>query len=505
MRLLSIPIAAAALVSTAGSSSSTSPRDPAPAQSGVLHVEGIYDAGGAPGGFVLTADLRTGRYRQDLVTGPVQERSGYDRAPWQWHDGALVSVDMAGAVADARAQAFLLRHGWRDPAVHRSMRPLGVAQVAGTLAEGSAVRLPGASPVDLWFARIDHRLVQAVVHGDAGDVVTRFSDWRMVADVPVAFRREERDATGQTAVFITRSASLVGPDTSGLARPAPIKRGYLADGPASVPFIFDHGERGHIVVPAQLDGRAAHLVFDTGAANYLTPDVAKSYGLTVAGGVAIGGVGSSSITGGYARVGEIAIGAATLRQSAAMVAPLPEAATHPRPGLVLQGLTGFEFLAEFRTIIDYGRRTITFASADASFPTGKGSLPLRSDGHAIYIEAVVEGRRGWFRLDTGDSGTITLFKRFAKTNGFDAGAAIRTSPAEVGGALATRARTLRSLSVAGVTLHGVAAEISEQDVGAFGSGSVAGNIGAGLLSRFRVVIDFPAKRVILTPLRPSPA
>ena len=60
---------------------------------------------------MLTTDFRSGRYRQDIVTGPVQERSGYDVAPWQWHDGALVPVDLTGAVADARAQAFLLRYG----------------------------------------------------------------------------------------------------------------------------------------------------------------------------------------------------------------------------------------------------------------------------------------------------------------------------------------------------------------------------------------------------------
>ena len=370
------------------------------------------------------------------------------------------------------------------------MRPLGVAQVAGTPARGEAVHLPGTSPIDLWLARNDNRLLQGVIHGDAGDMVMRFSDWRMIANHSIAFRREERDATGQTSIFVARSASFLNAKVFGIARPAPIKRGHLARAAESVPFVLDHGESGHIVVPARLNGRTAHLVFDTGAANYFPPDVAKSYGLAISGGVSIGGVGSSSITGGYARVGDIAIGAATLRQSAAMVAPLPEAATHPRPGLILQGLTGFEFLAEFRTTIDYGRRIITFASSDASLPNRRGSLPMRSDGHAIYVEAVVEGRRGWFRLDTGDSGTITLFKEFARANGLGGAAATRTSAAEVGGALTTRARTLGSLSIAGVTFHDVAAEISEQDVGAFGSRSVAGNIGAGLLSNFRIVIDF---------------
>ena len=78
----------------------------------------------------------------------------------------------------------------------------------------------------------------------------------------------------------------------------------------------------------------------------------------------------------------------------------------------MDGLTGFEFFAEFRTTIDYQARTITFSRFDAPW-TGI-RIPFYSDGHTLYIEGAVEGHSGVFGFDTGSGATITIFPEFAR-------------------------------------------------------------------------------------------
>ena len=471
-------------------------------QGDLVRLEGVYEAGGAPGTFVQIIDPQTGYSRTDIVTGPLEEQSGFDGAPWLRHDGILLPIDMAGVVADARARAFIMRKGWREPPMRKYMRKLSQSTPDGRSIDEVTVGVPGASPMTLWFDPADHNLTKAVIEGDGGPIEIRFANWREVGNTTIALRREERDATGQQTVFDARINVSQCRNPLVLSRPASRPHQTLAMPSLPVPFVFDHEDRGHIVVSALLNGRAARLVFDTGAANYFTPAVARSYGLMVGGGVNIGGVGTSSIVGGYTKVEKITIGAASLRDSVAMVAPLPEAATKPRPGLIIQGLTGFEFLSEFRTTIDYGHRTIEFTSFDEALPAG-AALPFRTDGNSIFVEATVEGHRGWFRVDTGDGGSITLFKRFADTAGFGGDGERRVATGEVGGDLAYRDTAIRKVVLAGFSMTDVHAQVVDQDAGAFGSRTVAGNIGAGLLSRFRIVIDFRARRLVLTPSKPQ--
>ena len=252
------------------------------------------------------------------------------------------------------------------------------------------------------------------------------------------------------------------------------------------------------MVPAQVNGQDAKLIFDTGAANYITPSVARARGLEVSGGITIGGVGTSSETGGFAQIGRLSIGGATLRDTATIVGPLPYAATHPRPGLILDGLTGWEFLTEFQTTIDYPRKTITFGDG-GQLPSETATIvPFRTDGYTIFIELIVSGQPGWFRLDTGDPGTITVFETFAK----EAQIVERneaTVTEEMGGALRYGHATFDDIRLGDLTLPSVEGQVAHQAAGAFGLRSVAGNIGAGLLAPFRVTIDFRSKTVTITP------
>lgn len=467
-----------------------------------LRLRGRFEAGGAPGRFDRIVDLRRGFSRTDLVTGAFRYESGFDGEAWNRQNGILTVANLPMMVADVRADAFLLRRGWAVPASRGQLRVTGSGELDGRVVDIVAAAPEGASAVELWFDRATHHVVRSIVHGDFGPVVTTYSDWRKVGPLTLPFREVQTEATGQVTVLQAERVELLRRMTRrDLQRPPREPRGHLLGAvPPTVPFEFTGFDRGHIVVEARVNGLPARLIFDTGAANYFVPESARRLGLTTAGGVNIGGVGETSQSGGYARVDRMGIGPAVLERQVVMVAPLPYVAVRPRAGIVLDGLAGFEFVSEFRTTLDYGRRTLSFASFDEPPPQEGVTLPFFTDSHSIYVEAEVEGRSGLFRLDTGDSGTLTLFRTFSETHRLFPDAVERVASGGVGGELATRLATARSVVLGGRTFSNVPVEISQSRAGAFASRGLAGNIGSGLLARYRLILDYRSKRVTFIPL-----
>ncbi|HTZ70890.1 MAG TPA: PDZ domain-containing protein, partial [Acetobacteraceae bacterium] len=69
----------------------------------------------------------------------------------------------------------------------------------------------------------------------------------------------------------------------------------------------------------------------------------------------------------------------------------------------------------------------------------------------------------------------------------------------VGGALATREFTGDNFTFAGLALANVPVTVSEAKSGAFVSRSLAGNLGAAVLGRFRITFDERARSLTLVP------
>jgi hypothetical protein len=190
------------------------------------------------------------------------------------------------------------------------------------------------------------------------------------------------------------------------------------------------------------------------------------------------------------------IGGAELRDEAAIVGPLPWASGSAHPNAPV-GLTGFEFFAEFRATIDYERRLLRFEALDSPPPPGT-RLRFSTDEHDIYVTAKVNGRPGLFRIDTGDGGTITLFRTFAAYAGLSSPAQPRHSIAGgVGGDLAVTSVRLTRFQLADETLEGIKADVSQTTAGSFASRTIAGNLGAKLLHCFTLSVDFQTRMLTL--------
>ncbi len=466
----------------------------------ILDLKGRFEAGASPGTFTEIIDHRSGTFKRAIETGPLEDLAGYDGAPWVAQNGIVTQIDLPALIADAQTRAYAMRDGWWDrPATAQIAMP-PAAQTAS--AEMVAITPRAGSPINVWFDRTTHLITRTITHEDGGEVTTLYADWRRVKDIKLPFRREEIDPGGDHTVYQVESAQMrpaASPDGE-LARPASEPHGTLASATAATKFRFTAMDHGHIVTPATVDGRPVQLIFDTGAANYFTPQAAKRLGLITGGGVNLSGVSGGGVSGGFANAAEIKIGGAGLRNEAVIVGPLPFVATHPRAGMDIDGLTGFEFLAAFRTTIDYDARTLSFTPLGAPAPRGGVTVPFFSDEHNIYVKARIDTATGLFRLDTGDGGGVTVFKNFADRNGlFAAGGRSSIAAGGLGGTLRTWEYTGAHFTLAGTTFENMPVTVADARSGSFASNSLAGNLGAAVLGRFKLTFDYQARSIALQP------
>jgi hypothetical protein len=466
-----------------------------------IRARGTQLAGGAPGSFVETIDHRTGFSRADLRTGPLHDVSGFDGTVWEARNGIVTQADLPGIVADGVTDAYIARDGWWNAADPAEMTLLAPQTIGGRPADVIAVVPRGGSPVDVWIDQATRLIVRTVQHTDGGNVTTDYADYRGVGHIRVPFRSTSVDPTNaRTETTLAGVDVLSTMAAADVGRPAPELRASFAGAPpAVVPFAFDAIDTGHIVVNATLAQRPATLIFDSGGANYVLPDAVKRLGLNVGGGAAISGVGNESVAGGFANVGEIDLGASKLADQIAIAAPLPYVVEHPRAGMTVDGLLGFETLSAFRVTIDYAARTIALEPFDAPPPQGTVVRFLSEGAHA-YVPVTIDGATGLFGIDTGDAGGLTVFRRFAREHGIFTGPGLQyVSAGGVGGTLAYSAYRGRSMTIAGTALDAPVVVVTDATAGSFASRAIDGNIGVRVLERFRLTFDYRARTVTFVP------
>ena len=143
--------------------------------------------------------------------------------------------------------------------------------------------------------------------------------------------------------------------------------------------------------------------------------------------------------------------------------------------------------------------TVSFAAGEMKNP--QRDLPrgfLIGSAIVILIYMVANIGSGWFRLD--DGGALSVFRKSADNyHLFQTGGLLRVSSGGVGGTLPTHDFLNQPLTLAGTTFTNVPVSVSDTRVGAFASRSIAGNLGAGILSRFRITFDYRAHTLTFLP------
>jgi hypothetical protein len=262
-----------------------------------------------------------------------------------------------------------------------------------------------------------------------------------------------------------------------------------------------HRER-YIFLRGRVNGRETDILLDSGAGmTVLDKAFAASVGIEAAGAVAARGTGgvaeAGMVEGLVVEIGDLRIG-----PMAAAVLDLSE--IERRGGRAMPVILGKELFHAVVVDLDYPGSRIRFHDAERFRYDGSGrrvELLPGEDGHKSLRISMEGGEPVVVGLDTGQGGALTVFGHYAEARGFLTGR--RTSEAKgggVGGFRISKTGTLRSVNLAGFEMKEVPVTFHTENVGgAFDTKRQAGNLGAGLLNRFRILFDYGHDALWLEP------
>ncbi len=264
---------------------------------------------------------------------------------------------------------------------------------------------------------------------------------------------------------------------------------------APLPFQFASAEIPLILVPARINGQGPHhFLIDTGNGEnepILFRPLAAALGLTTYAEVEGPGV-FGPIWTGRARLDQLEVGQTRLADLEALVIDelqLPPVDLRPA------GILGHGFFRDRRLVIDYPSLTLEFAASVEGDVSGV-PFSLGVPKPYVIIDARVDGGPvRSFLLDTGASGT-TISPALADELG------LTVQPIEavgIGGSATAGTTIVSWLEAAGRAERDAPVAV----IDLFGSVSKAagrridGVLGYPFLKRYRLEIDYPARRLVL--------
>ena len=332
------------------------------------------------------------------------------------------------------------------------------------------------------------------------EAFVRFDDWRMVEGVRLPFAEFSADVTGEEAAVrwasIDANPALA---AEAFARPVLPPAHVIADGAASTGFMpFDLFAGSRIYIPATVNGVETEVLLDSGAEmTVLDKSFAERLGLQPGGDVAAigtGGVGSAQFASGVT----IELDGITFADRNVAVidfAAISQAIGRPLP--VVLGKDAFNGLI---IDVDFPGRRIALHERDGfAAPEGLVEVPLVSTGSIRAVPLSIEGREPvLFDFDTGNGGALIIYPAYAEAGRFLEGRPQTTVLAgAVGGVRESGMATVRSLGLAGFEVRDVPTVFPPAGPSAVDSDRTAGNVGLGVLGRFRLVTDFAGDRLWL--------
>jgi hypothetical protein len=269
---------------------------------------------------------------------------------------------------------------------------------------------------------------------------------------------------------------------------------------ASAPFtLIDN----RIFVRAHINGGGPYaMIFDTGGANIVTPEVAEALGLSLRDQFSMPGAGEREQPAWRARVDEARLGDIRMTDldfTVLSLSPIQQAIGFER----LDGLFGHELLRRYIVRIDYASGTLQFAERSAAPEAWfrGAAIPFTFVGNLPSVAIKIDGVEARVALDTGDRSSLTLFGPFVADHGLrERQQRLRTvSGWGVGGPiLADMARSER-LELGPFALSGVVTRMPVVQSGVFASRIADGSIGNEVLRRFDITFDYERQLFYLSP------
>lgn len=466
-----------------------------------VRQEGQIRASGLDGTLLLLAEADGDlRREQDLgIVRTATARHGADG--WVLTNSGQIEPLSPHAAEDLRRDALLRFEGVLDDPSRLSRRP--DIEIGGrTLAVIAVDFGPDADDHELWIDAATGEMYGVRTVRDRRESVVTFGDWRVVEGVRMPFLEQVTGDVGEPGE-VRWSTIDIDPVTTASAwdRPEVVAAHRMASegAPDSGPIAFDLHAGTRIYIPATVNGTATQVLLDSGAEmTVLDKTFAESLGLAFEGEVAAvgtGGVGEARFAKGVTLdLGGIAFVDRTV--AVIDLAAISQALGRPLP--VILGKDAFNGLV---VDIDFPARSLTFHEPAGYVPPQEATeLALVSSGAIRAVPVSIEGRAPvLFDFDTGNGGALILYPAYAGAEGLLEGRpATMTLSGAVGGVRESGLATIRSLEIGGFEVSDIPTVFPRAGPSAVDADRTAGNIGMGVLGRFRLVTDFANNRLWLS-------
>jgi hypothetical protein len=467
-----------------------------------LKADGHKTSFGLTGAFHADENVRTGQFARRATYPLFENAEGLDSAGrWRMdNSGGIHPLDSDEARAVARTEAFLTRRDYlaAGPAetIYAALPP---ETVEGQTFDRLSAEPSGGRAVVLWVRRSDHLLARAVIPRSNRSETIRYGDYRRVGNLELPFTVEVANGDqSETGIARIEKYGLV--STEAPPRPAP-RRDFALAGPAAHAWMGLDLVSGFPMVEARVNDSGPLLfILDTAGHDILTPQAVKALGLTSKGKGFSLGAGAGTTATQFTKVERLRVGEAELREQPFLVLDinLGQAAGSDGQRAPVVGLIGLELFERFAATLDYqGHELRLCRFADASPAVG---APIRFSDDAPLAEGALDGRKGWFNLDTGNNQAVIVFKSWADAVGLSPTLVGATAGgSSVGGTLAFKSAKGRKLSLAGGEVTAPDLLLAGENMGTLSARAEAGNIGETVFSRFTVSFDYHQARVALEP------
>jgi hypothetical protein len=173
----------------------------------------------------------------------------------------------------------------------------------------------------------------------------------------------------------------------------------------------------------------------------------------------------------------------------------------------MDGILGDSLLRQVAFEIDFPRRCVSFYDGHSFRYKGTGKvLPLSFEQGLPYVTArvVFPGGRsisGRFVIDTGSNASLILSPELVERENLREamGKTLKVQGHGVGGGVELAMGRIERFELGGFTFANPITLFQGAGAGRVSAPGTVGNIGCGLLSRFKVTFDYPRRRMILEP------
>lgn len=250
------------------------------------------------------------------------------------------------------------------------------------------------------------------------------------------------------------------------------------------------------------------FLLDTGCKSALIDlGVARALGLALGDSVAVQGGGKDVVMGYFVKDAKFQV-AGLPGFSQPLFLALPMADLSKFSGREIAGVLGFDFLSQFVLEIDYEGHAVTLRDTASAPPSAGERLPItfNAAGHPLVRAQVIaddgSALDGSFVLDIGSGAALILNRPFVEEHRF-LGSGRPTVPwlegRGIGGGIPGIVGRVRGMRVGRFVIRDPVAVFSQAESGPFADTASQGNIGAAILEKFKITLDYARRQVTFEP------